>query len=236
MRKTILYLLLTIWFSSAFAQKQKLEDNFSVGEKSFIITPGFSYPSFDIGGAIWEKPFSKINPTINIGYRIPLPYNLNVKAFGDYTYFKGNEVGGRNANRDSLSFNSDVWRAGVRLEYNIIGNSTYSEKPFIINVFGGAGIAYSNSTVSNYVIWGTVKSPVVSPLIVIGSGYQYRLTKNLAIGIDLSCDYYFDDYIEGFYPRGGSKSNDYTYSAVFTFSYIFTHISYFKKKCRCDVD
>ena len=55
MKRTILFFILIIWFPSAFSQSDELDYKFSVGDKSLIITSGFSLPSFDIGGKLYEK-------------------------------------------------------------------------------------------------------------------------------------------------------------------------------------
>jgi hypothetical protein len=240
MRKIILYILLTIWISSAFGQSGESDYKFSIGDKSLIITSGFSLPSFDIGGKLWEKQPGDLSPTVNFGFRYLLPANFGIKLFGEFTTYADDDKGTKNDTRGGggkYKFSNQIYRGGARLEYHILGNVTDWEARHNVYVFGGGGVAYATSTVvgdpdkDHFVD----TKPVTTPLLLTGIGYQYRLSRNFAVGLDLSYEYYFSDYVEGF-TTSWSKSNDVGYGAMFTFSYYFTRIYFQTKKCRCDVD
>jgi len=240
MRKIILYILLTIWISSAFGQSGESDYKFSIGDKSLIITSGFSLPSFDIGGKLWEKQPGDLSPTVNFGFRYLLPANFGIKLFGEFTTYADDDKGTKNHTRGGggkYKFSNQIYRGGARLEYHILGNVTDWEARHNVYVFGGGGVAYATSTVvgdpdkDHFVD----TKPVTTPLLLTGIGYQYRLSRNFAVGLDLSYEYYFSDYVEGF-TTSWSKSNDVGYGAMFTFSYYFTRIYFQTKKCRCDVD
>ena len=240
MRKIILYILLTIWISSAFGQSGESDYKFSIGDKSLIITSGFSLPSFDIGGKLWEKQPGDLSPTVNFGFRYLLPANFGIKLFGEFTTYADDDKGTKNHTRGGggkYKFSNQIYRGGARLEYHILGNVTDWEARHNVYVFGGGGVAYATSTVKedsdkDHFVNTT---PVTTPLLLTGIGYQYRLSRNFAVGLDLSYEYYFSDYVEGF-TTSWSKSNDVGYGAMFTFSYYFTRIYFQTKKCRCDVD
>ena len=240
MRKIILYILLTIWISSAFGQSGESDYKFSIGDKSLIITSGFSLPSFDIGGKLWEKQPGDLSPTVNFGFRYLLPANFGIKLFGEFTTYADDDKGTKNDTRGGggkYKFSNQIYRGGARLEYHILGNVTDWEARHNVYVFGGGGVAYATSTVKgdpdkDHFVNTT---PVTTPLLLTGIGYQYRLSRNFAVGLDLSYEYYFSDYVEGF-TTSWSKSNDVGYGAMFTFSYYFTRIYFQTKKCRCDVD
>ena len=237
MKKTILFFILAIWFSSAFSQSDEPDYKFSVGDKSLIITSGFSLPSFDIGGKLYEKQPKDLSPTVNFGFRYLLPANFGIKLFGEYTKYKDDDDYKRGLGNSQYSFSNQIYRGGGRLEYHILGNVTDYEARHNVYVFGGGGIVHAESEVVgmadiNHVINTT---PVTTPLLLTGIGYQYRLSRNFAVGLDLSYEYYFSDYVEGF-TTSWSKSNDVGYGAMFTFSYYFTRIYFQTKKCRCDVD
>ena len=240
MRKIILYILLTIWISSAFGQSGESDYKFSIGDKSLIITSGFSLPSFDIGGKLWEKQPGDLSPTVNFGFRYLLPANFGIKLFGEFTTYADDDKGTKNHTRGGggkYKFSNQIYRGGARLEYHILGNVTDWEARHNVYVFGGGGVAYATSTV----VGDPDKDhdvntkPVTTPLLLTGIGYQYRLSRNFAVGLDLNYEYYFSDYVEGFHTSW-SKSNDVGYGAMFTFSYYFTRIYFQTKKCRCDVD
>lgn len=240
MRKIILYILLTIWISSAFGQSGESDYKFSIGDKSLIITSGFSLPSFDIGGKLWEKQPGDLSPTVNFGFRYLLPANFGIKLFGEFTTYADDDKGTKNDTRGGggkYKFSNQIYRGGARLEYHILGNVTDWEARHNVYVFGGGGVAYATSTVvgdpdKDHFVNTT---PVTTPLLLTGIGYQYRLSRNFAVGLDLNYEYYFSDYVEGFHTSW-SKSNDVGYGAMFTFSYYFTRIYFQTKKCRCDVD
>ncbi len=240
MRKIILYILLTIWISSAFGQSGESDYKFSIGDKSLIITSGFSLPSFDIGGKLWEKQPGDLSPTVNFGFRYLLPANFGIKLFGEFTTYADDDKGTKNDTRGGggkYKFSNQIYRGGARLEYHILGNVTDWEARHNVYVFGGGGVAYATSTVvgdpdkDHFVD----TKPVTTPLLLTGIGYQYRLSRNFAVGLDLNYEYYFSDYVERF-TTSWSKSNDVGYGAMFTFSYYFTRIYFQTKKCRCDVD
>ena len=150
MRKIILYILLTIWISSAFGQSGESDYKFSIGDKSLIITSGFSLPSFDIGGKLWEKQPGDLSPTVNFGFRYLLPANFGIKLFGEFTTYADDDKGTKNHTRGGggkYKFSNQIYRGGARLEYHILGNVTDWEARHNVYVFGGGGVAYATSTV-----------------------------------------------------------------------------------------
>ncbi|MBP1664148.1 MAG: hypothetical protein H6Q19_1288 [Bacteroidetes bacterium] len=234
MKKTFV-LLLSAWFTLASAQSDEPSYKFSAGDKSIIITSGFSLPSFDIGGKLYEKQLHDLSPTVNFGFRYLLPKNFALKLFGEYTYYKDDDDYKRGLGNSQYSFSNQIYRGGGRLEYHILGNVTDYEARHNAYVFGGGGIAHAESEVvgipdANHAINTT---PVTTPLLLAGIGYQYRFARNFALGLDLSYEYYFSDYIEGFHTNW-SKSNDVAYGAMLTVSYFFSRNYFHTKKCRCE--
>lgn len=240
MKKTITLIILSIWFTFASAQSDEPSYKFSAGDKSIIITSGFSLPSFDIGGKLYEKQLHDLSPTVNFGFRYLLPNNFALKLFGEYTTYKDDDIGTKNDTRGGggkYNFSNQIYRVGGRLEYNLFGNVSDFESRHNVYAFGGGGYAYATSIVNGDPDKDHFKNttPVNIPLLLTGIGYQYRFSKNFGLGLDLNYEYYFSDYMEGFHTTW-SKSNDVAYSAMLTVSYFFTKSYYHTKKCRCEKD
>lgn len=156
-----------------------------------------------------------------LGFRHILQNGFSYKADFEYGNYSGSD---KNTNLEDRNFSniSNVIEFSGRGEYSYYFGSRYSRTlPHSIYGFAGVGVlnSFTKYTGSYQLLFGEELSPAFAAFIPYGIGYQYQLTPEFTIGVELGGQYAISDYVDGFHSKDWSKSNDILGNLKFTVAY-----------------
>ncbi len=181
----------------------------------------------------------------NVGafVRVPLNSSFVVRAQVFHGQFFANEKKYPTTNYRAtrgFSFNTTFTELSARLEWHFLklDNQFYfeDEDPTMsLYSFCGFGATFfkpqTNYNTSNTVIDKTLLTQdtqyaTTAPVMALGMGAKYNITNTLALGIELSAQKPFTDYLDGISKVSNSKTKDYYFFAHLLISYNFGNASF----------
>lgn len=212
----------------------------SVAETSVYAAAGITKLQGDMGGYVYEKfPLIDSNTSFAAGFRLTTPYRIGISILSEVqNHYQGDDSGTHLAYRQ-MGFKSRQYGYSAQLEITLLGgNYMKNYMPHTIYTFGGGGYCFSKTKfVDDSFVRSNdmVKLDEQAALIFGGFGYQYRLTKNLALGAEYRATQFFSDYIDGYHPYF-SKRDDMSMDLRVTVAYFF-NLNIGGKKiwdCNCE--
>lgn len=231
-------LLLTI---TLFLLNTVIAQNFEIG--------------LNVGGAIYTgdievngKNFSRQKRS-NVGafVRVPLNSSFVIRGQAYHGQFYANEKKYPTTNYRAtrgFSFNTTFTELTARLEWHFLklDNQFYFENQdptMSVYSFMGFGATifkpqttYNTSTTNigfdNVSVDKDAEYSKTSPLLALGIGGKYNVTNTLGLGLEVSAQKPFTDYIDGISKLSVSKTNDYYFFAHLLISYNFGNSIYNK--------
>ena len=176
MKKNLILSLFIVFCFSAFSQNTN----------SLIIGIGPNKMSGDIGGNSFGSLLKDdLGYGAFLGYRHVFASNIGFRIFGNYESFRGKDTKAYNDIRKHFYSGTETGFGG-QLEYVFIGNNyDVTNNPHSLYAFGGLKYVMYNSLLDN-----TTKEKGNTAGLFAGIGYQYRLSENFGVGVELKQSLY----------------------------------------------
>jgi len=187
------------------------------GEFTASFGPAYCYS--DAAGSLFKQTLVQgyHNYSAGLGFRNSFPSNFGYKMtlqYGDYSGADKN----RNVHKEGYySYNSKTLELSVRGEYSVHFGLKY-DKNTPNTLYGFAGLGVLQSSITFPVDSPQGKPNNTSGVALMGGGYRYSLTDQVAIGAELEFHYSSNDYVDGYHPLT-SKRNDVLVGVSFTLAY-----------------
>jgi Domain of unknown function (DUF6089) len=180
--------------------------------------------------------FQQTRSNVGVFARVPLPYYLVARGQFNTGQLSGNERKYGTTDyrtQRGLSFNTTFSEVSARLEWHFLqlDDRLYIERQsplFSTYMFGGTGAMFFNNQ-TNY---STINPEIAAldrdaqyakttPFISVGGGTKVSVTNTFALGLEISGQKTFTDYLDGVSKIANSRSKDYYYFVNLLVSYDF---------------
>jgi hypothetical protein len=230
----ILILLMSLSFSDGYSQKWKLR------RYEAVAGVGTAHYFGDIGGTadknnlfgIKDIELFNTRPSVYLGARYKIRYNMAVKANFIFGFLKGDDEGSKNNDRN-LAFYAEIFEPSAQFEYSIISeeqkyrtNAMFNKRGMINNyshynfyAFAGVGGIFGWPKPQKELVDKYDPGTEFGLAFPIGLGLKYVLSSNLSIGVEFGGRLTTTDWLDGYHREKFSKANDVYYFAVFNAIY-----------------